>query len=259
MQLPPVLYKYQAFTPASVGNLTTRQIWFSRPMCFNDPFDCAIRADRGAISDSDFARLYQEARSRYDDPASFDAQYSSPGANDPTFRDGIRNVLDGAWEKRKLEMRHSRGVCCFSEKSDDIVMWSHYADAHKGFCLAFRTDARPFSSARPVHYATDLPALNPTSMLLDDDESAFWAMILTKFDCWSYEKEWRAFHKEADRPFGYEKGVLQSVYFGVAMPKPQQLVIGKLLDGTGTQLYQMRRDPIKFAVVPQSTTFTPTS
>jgi len=94
--------------------------------------------------------------------------------------------------------------------------------------------------------------------LLDDDESAFWAMILTKFDCWSYEKEWRTIHKEADTAYGYDKAVLRSVHFGVDMPESQRIVIGKLLDGSGTQLFEMKRDPIKFAVVPQSISFKPT-
>ena len=27
------------------------------------------------------------------------------------------------------------GVVCFSESYDNIIMWSHYSDNHKGFCL----------------------------------------------------------------------------------------------------------------------------
>ena len=30
-------------------------------------------------------------------------------------------------------------VCCFSGKVDNILMWSHYADSHKGICLRFRS------------------------------------------------------------------------------------------------------------------------
>ena len=32
-------------------------------------------------------------------------------------------------------MGDSIGVSCFSEKPDDMLMWSHYADSHKGFCV----------------------------------------------------------------------------------------------------------------------------
>ena len=56
--IPPILFKYQAFTPDALSNLTSRQIWFSRPARFNDPFDCAIRVDRGPIADSDYQHLY---------------------------------------------------------------------------------------------------------------------------------------------------------------------------------------------------------
>ena len=39
---PPLLYKYQPLTPNVKGNLAQRQLWFSMPENFNDPFDCAI-------------------------------------------------------------------------------------------------------------------------------------------------------------------------------------------------------------------------
>lgn len=255
MQIPRMLYKYHSFTPASIGNLATRQVWFSRPVRFNDPFDCAVPPYRNPMPDSDFARLYQYVRSHCEDPDTLDAQYRPLGPKDPTFRDEVRKGLGHGLEEQRFKMQHSRGVCCLSEKNDDLLMWSHYADAHKGFCLGFNTDSEPFSSARPVRYTTEVPVVNPISVLLDQDEKAFLAMILTKFDSWSYEKEWRVFHKEADTPFGYEKGVLQAVHFGLAMPESQKIVIGKLLDGTGTHLYQMERDPMKFAVVPRSRTF----
>lgn len=138
-QIPEVLFKYQTFTPASIGNLGSRQIWFSRPARFNDPFDCAIRVDRGPISDRDFERLYLHLRIGSDDPSAFDAHYAPSGSLNPAFREHIHKGLDTAFEERKRTMLDSRGVCCFSETSDDILMWSHYADNHKGFCLGFKT------------------------------------------------------------------------------------------------------------------------
>ena len=38
---PQRLYKYQPFTTYALENLKGRQIWFSAPAAFNDPFDCA--------------------------------------------------------------------------------------------------------------------------------------------------------------------------------------------------------------------------
>jgi hypothetical protein len=166
--------------------------------------------------------------------------------------------LDAAFEERKKLMLEKRGVSCFSARNDDVLMWSHYADRHKGFCLGFRSDAEPFVQARQVDYQAQVPAVNPTSLILDDVHEAFRAMIETKSQHWSYEQEWRLFHMDADKAYGYGAGALESVYLGVSMPERQQLVIGKILDGTGTSLYRMERDPSQFLIRAVPVTFTAT-
>ena len=32
---------------------------------------------------------------------------------------------------------NSLGIFCLSERSDDILMWSHYSNGHRGVCLQF--------------------------------------------------------------------------------------------------------------------------
>ena len=45
------------------------------------------------------------------------------------------------------------GILCFSEHCDDILMWSHYSDGHKGFCLEFdRERLEAWKFCRPVDY-----------------------------------------------------------------------------------------------------------
>lgn len=255
MPIPPILFKYQAFTPDALSNLTSRQIWFSRPARFNDPFDCAIRVDRGPIPDADCQRLFDHLREESGDSPAFDKHYSPSASRNPRFREHVQAGLDAAFEERKQVMLNKRGVCCFSARNDDILMWSHYADCHKGFCLGFRSDSEPFSRAWQVEYQAEIPAVNPTSLILEEVQDAFRAMVVTKSQCWSYEQEWRLFHMEADKAYGYAAGDLESVYFGASMPERQQLVIGKLLDGTGTRLYRMERDPSQFSVRASATNF----
>ena len=39
---------------------------------------------------------------------------------------------------KELEMlRKSFGIACFSETYDSLLMWSHYADYHRGICLEY--------------------------------------------------------------------------------------------------------------------------
>lgn len=40
-------------------------------------------------------------------------------------------------EAKVKEIRDSLLICCFGKRNDSILMWSHYADCHKGVCIEF--------------------------------------------------------------------------------------------------------------------------
>jgi hypothetical protein len=90
-----------------------------------------------------------------------------------------------------LDKNTSRlGVVCLSEKPDDILMWSHYADKHMGVCLAYDFDIlkRMFYSGK-VKYKKKYPQFNAfTKGELNDIWNTF---VLTKSKHWKYEKEHR--------------------------------------------------------------------
>ncbi|MBN3207523.1 DUF2971 domain-containing protein [Pectobacterium brasiliense] len=80
-------------------------------------------------------------------------------------------------------------VYCLTLKQDNLLMWSHYADNHRGICLEFDTNNIVFGSAWAVKYHTGysyLPWRN------DHDEII---PALTKAKCWMYEKEYRVLPK----------------------------------------------------------------
>jgi len=43
------------------------------------------------------------------------------------FKSELREVAYNTLEKK--------GICCFSEDKYNVLMWSHYSDKHRGFCL----------------------------------------------------------------------------------------------------------------------------
>lgn len=89
MEFPRILYKYQAVSTHSVGNLASREVWFSRPASFNDPFDCAVQVVRAPISDGEFEEWFQSTRDACPSTellAQFDARFAKLGSKDPAFR-----------------------------------------------------------------------------------------------------------------------------------------------------------------------------
>jgi hypothetical protein len=84
------------------------------------------------------------------------------------------------------------GLICFSEDFRSPVMWAHYGDKHYGVCLGF--DVRD-DLAKKVQYKPDrLKRLLDTSKpLLGLDAEKLEDVLLTKYQDWSYEREWRVF------------------------------------------------------------------
>lgn len=58
VNLPPVLYKFESFNTYSLSNLKNSQIYFNRPIDFNDPFDCSLVVESFRYGDEDIITLY---------------------------------------------------------------------------------------------------------------------------------------------------------------------------------------------------------
>jgi hypothetical protein len=86
------------------------------------------------------------------------------------------------------KMNQDKGLLCFSESWDSSVMWSHYAESHRGVCLGF--DVRD-SMLTPVTYKKTRPKFPVDASEL----SVKWAenLLYTKQTDWKYEKEFRFF------------------------------------------------------------------
>lgn len=147
-----------------------------------------------------------------DEPSTDLLQKSSELANlfgKEISEDDINNVYNKIDEMIKgLYIRLSKilGISCFSVTSDNILMWSHYANKHRGICIEY-----DFSLLEqleninafllPVIYSTERPLLPVDKLDLENgqatQESVMRIMpdliiaILTKSEFWGYENEWR--------------------------------------------------------------------
>lgn len=88
--------------------------------------------------------------------------------------------LDDEW--RATIARYK--VLCLSGHPDIPLMWSHYADSHKGLCFAITLSSH---LAEPVHY---LPTTDRISEFIGELPNSKKA-LLAKYKYWSYEEEYR--------------------------------------------------------------------
>lgn len=91
--------------------------------------------------------------------------------------------LRPAFRSWRREMARLYGMLCFSSRWSNPVLWSHYADRHRGICLGF--DVAP-ETAIEVTYVKERFGLK-----MPLDEETMRSILGTKFDGWSYEEEWR--------------------------------------------------------------------
>jgi hypothetical protein len=200
---PRYLYRYHSLDGDRTGwardLIADSNLYFSSPHSFNDPFDClptarlpVTRVARELAMKRGFRR----------------AKNKNPDVSPRRLRDLMRAAPERAAGELASAFRMSIadvGMVCFSEVPDDVLMWSHYADCHRGICIRFDTSKWPIRD-RPmlfkVKYQPERPCVAPIG-----SEARFAGIIKAvacKADFWEREKEWRlvewamASHK---RPF----------------------------------------------------------
>lgn len=244
---PDRLYKYQPFSARSLAALKVRTLWFGPPSAFDDPFDCSVPFRAAEVSDDDCLRLTDGA-SRSDWSGLKQDRLYVDGEGRPTRE--LKRVLQETGERAlraKLQESYwNRGVTCFSERPDDLLLWAHYGGAHRGICLEFDTSS-PLLAGKlhKVSYSDEIPVLNVVDELLGDG-SFYLRLLLRKASCWSYEREWRAIHTEAGTEYCYGVDALTGVYFGAQLSTAERDLLAHVLYGSPTKMYELRRGETLF-------------
>jgi hypothetical protein len=91
------------------------------------------------------------------------------------------------------------GVFSASEIENDLLMWSHYADHHKGVCVGVRPSviARRFLR---VDYVEHVPVMDVWEYV-EPSTDIFVKLSIAKSLRWEYEKEWRTISKKGPQRF----------------------------------------------------------
>jgi len=212
---PNVLYKYGKFDEYTEKIFTNNEIYFSSPDEFNDPFDSKPRyicEGNKQQKISYLLGLYKKKyprRSKEEISADVKREIITEG------KEGI--VLNEALETSGDRIRKMLGICCFSEKRDNILMWAHYAKQHTGFCLEFDIDNdffRPITRAIKVEYDAILPEIN-VMQLSNYPREELGIKFLKKADDWEYEQEWRIVEtKKGPRIQNFPEAALSGVILG---------------------------------------------
>lgn len=220
------LYKYRKINDNTIESICHHYLYFNEVQEFNDPFDCIIKS-RYRGTKEEFRKYFKRHL-----------------PNNDMSSDELKKKIDEMRRKKyydlesKKELMSELRVCCLTDRPVDILMWSHYADCHKGVCLEYdferfeldgkcrykiETDSNQVCYnqnsdvlyAKDVEYADRLPkSFNP---ILDDPREML-NFLYIKNKSWSYENEKRIVLREAyirDKRVMLKKGAIKGVYFGL--------------------------------------------
>lgn len=113
------------------------------------------------------------------DPKNFNDPFDCPVFNGPNYEKNIsvRNVL----EKIKIS--------CFSEFNNSILLWSHYADSHKGICIGYKIDQN-YLKENNIHLEKVI-YINSSNNDIRNFKSFLSSTFFQKNEVWAYENEYR--------------------------------------------------------------------
>jgi hypothetical protein len=233
--MPDTIFKYESCNLLSLQNLKAQSVYFASPRQFNDPYDCAITAGVAQPTEEELEKMrqYYLKQPHTPDPARVQLETSTAEQLREMLMRSLTTVVNASKEKFAAE----NGVCCFSERNDDLLMWSHYGGRYKGFCLEFRKQYEPFSKLFKVTYVDTMPKLQILPFVVDQNAiELIRSLYCTKSRDWAYEREWRGLHASAGTLFGYDALALKAVYFGPDIEPLAREIICLILGGQNLQV-----------------------
>lgn len=185
---PDKLYRYRStgtsyFEEELDRALKRREIYFPAAAYLNDPFDCSP-----AIDDSNTSELNKYLRasphrkisrqvSRWESKG-FAVTQETRNALKRLYKNPVRRVRleQRLGEKFLALLRDNARVACLSMNHESIVMWSHYAQQHKGICIEYcwNDEALTRFNANfplPVHYTRTRSSVSALDLLKEMDNS----------------------------------------------------------------------------------------
>ncbi len=198
--LPP-LYRYRSLSTYAIDDILNSKITLTSIGEFNDIFDGAIHqyGNREEIE--------KAAEAQWDEMETYRIAAHLPEGI--LHRDDIvKRYIKRFKRESRLKFREldylGTYVCCFSKSFSSTLMWAHYADSNKGFCIEYDFNNIPIPKGNPIRKSIfpvaytsepidvrDLLAETGSQIYQYPLDAAVLCTALNKASIWQYEQEWR--------------------------------------------------------------------
>lgn len=285
--MPKSLFRFRAFEKRSLDAFEKDIIYAVTADKFNDPYDTLVRYDLEGIekwvntvmNTETLGQMKTWYAQGWDLPN--EVKHMLPKEMTDTLKVALSSIEDikdyeGRIENTRQKMisliemyfpilsetsKRYSAIACFSESIESVLMWSHYANSHKGFALEY--DFRPIL-AQPIKNVGLFPVVYSEERL-DISDYIAWSFLrilgipakmpdiaasiknaLWKSDIWAYEKEWRMIDS-TPRDITYERASAihykpVAIYYGRHMSSDDKKRLHEIAMEKGIKEFEMYLD-----------------
>ena len=240
--VPDLLYKFRGSWDDQNNKdvLINNSLFFSSIKNFNDPFDsqAPFVLDKATPEEriESFKQTFEKSpyvlkkNSR---------ELAIQSENDVNFK---QNLLNDLLIRIDKDISENVGICCFASDENNCclknnLLWSHYANSHKGFCVVYKAEAmiqylnerndiigwdnengyHGYSDILEVDYKPECPELDVVS---PDKKKEINKRLSTKSSEWKYEGEYRAIFIDKTNFAEYlPNDLIKKIVLGCRMPE----------------------------------------
>lgn len=271
---PLILYKYRPHNEYSEPMLRSKTLWAAKPSTLNDPFECQKMLRGLALSAEKSQQMHWANVNFFTLMTIRDKVEKGEGWNGIPNR-GLQTLLDRLQSASSLEAAkevlgiilagpngvsglpeptdfmalaqqtlREVGILSLSARPDILLLWSHYADSHRGYCLGFErgsgTALGDSVRTSKVRYTSEIPELNLDELLIRKayypvssfgtsgfktslklETESLRHVLFRKSPDWGYEEEWRHVVEHGNKEVNYP-GPLREVILGLNMSKAKR-------------------------------------
>lgn len=255
--MPKKLYKYRKVDQYALDCLLNKQIWCTTLDNYNDIYEGNIETDFLELQKN---VIWKEANKiGMPDMNIINAKTPNELAT-AAFPESKRAKYIKKYQSNKIstenrikkqinEIQHSTKICSFSDVKpygnilENSLMWAHYGDNYKGFCIEYDTK-KTQQNFYPVFYAETIFNISEflSKALVGDKDipkilSYYSAM--KKLSSWQYEKEWRIILVEDNKKKHENIQSLEpsAIYLGPSVSSLNKFILKNIADNLLIPIY----------------------
>lgn len=267
--IPQSLYKYRRIDEYSLANLTTDTAWFSKATGFNDPYDSSLTINSkeyNPVHKEGLRKIARELNVPLEEIESLNTKdtlehilynYTELRHNPELLATTVESYIKDSDKDFEKYVTGISGIIqekvfasCFSEDPTSMLMWSHYADNHKGMVIEYNfnnldldNQKQIMTGLHPVYYTNKL--LNLDNFRDVQDKILVHALAaINKSVEWEYEKEWRIIVLKETVEVGFNLQIVKpsSIILGARVSEMHKIMLSLEAKKKGIPLKQIKLD-----------------